>query len=65
MGLGKPWKPVWEDGNLKWCMFYSGNCIEFDQYKSKHHILAFPIEEMKDVFYENFKELIENCKEFL
>jgi hypothetical protein len=28
-------------------------------------ILAFPTEEMRDAFYENFKELIEECKEFL
>ena len=28
-------------------------------------ILTFPTEEMRDAFYENFKELIESCKEFL
>ena len=28
-------------------------------------ILAFPTEEMRDAFYENFKELIEDCKELL
>ena len=65
MGLGKPWKPDWNNGELKWCMSYSGNYIEFDQYKSKHHTLAFPTEEMRDAFYENFKELIEQCKELL
>ena len=68
MGLGKPWEPDWENtspGNLKWCMSYSGNYIEFDQYKHKHHILAFPTEEMRVTFYENFKELIEQCKELL
>ena len=65
MGLGKPWEPDWNDGTWKWCMSYSGNYIEFDQYKSKHHTLAFPTEEMRDAFYENFKEEIEICKEFL
>ena len=65
MGLGKPWKPDWNDGEWKWCMSYSGNYIEFDQYKSKHHTLAFPTAEMRDAFYENFKEEIESCKEFL
>ena len=65
MGLGKPWKPDWNDGKLKWCMSYSGNYIEFDQYKSKHHTLAFPTEEMRDAFYENFDPDIEICKEFL
>ena len=30
-----------------------------------NHILAFPTAEMRDAFYENFKDLIENCKEVL
>ena len=65
MGLGKSWEPDWSNGELKWCMSYSGYCIEFDQYKSKHHVLTFPTEEMRDAFYENFKDLIENVKELL
>lgn len=28
-------------------------------------ILAFPTDEMRDVFFENFRELIESCKELL
>ena len=28
-------------------------------------ILTFPTEEMRDAFYENFKDLIEGCKELL
>lgn len=65
MGLDKPWEPDWNDGELKWCMSYSGKYIEFDQYKFKHHILVFPTAEMRDAFYENFKDLIEQCKELL
>jgi hypothetical protein len=30
-----------------------------------NYLLDFPTEEMRDVFYENFKELIEQCKELL
>ena len=30
-----------------------------------NRILVFPIEEMRDVFYDNFKDLIESCKELL
>lgn len=30
-----------------------------------NHILTFPTEEIRDAFYENFKELIEECKELL
>ena len=28
-------------------------------------ILTFPTEEMRDAFFENFKDLIEKCKELL
>ena len=30
-----------------------------------NHILAFPTEEMRDTFWESFKDLIEECKELL
>lgn len=36
-----------------------------EHYMNFNHILAFPTEEMRDAFYENFKELIESCKELL
>lgn len=36
-----------------------------EHYMNFNHILAFPTEEMRDNFYENFKELIESCKELL
>ena len=34
------------------------NCIN-------NYLLDFPTEEIRDAFYENFKELIKNCKELL
>lgn len=36
-----------------------------EHYMSFNHILAFPTAEMRDAFLENFKELIEICKELL
>lgn len=36
-----------------------------EHYMNFNHILAFPTEEMRDAFYENFKDLIERCKELL
>ena len=32
---------------------------------TRNTILAFPTEEMRDAFYNNFKDLIEECKELL
>ena len=67
MGLGKPWEPDWCDYTTKYCILYSpqyrGICKR--QYDGIKHILAFPTEEMRDAFYEAFKELIEECKELL
>lgn len=42
----------------------NGDIIK-DRFLSFNHILAFPTEEMRDAFYDNFKELIESCKELL
>ena len=67
MGLGKPWEPDWKnpnhdsyptitrcDGRVIKTTIYTHDCP-----------LAFPTAEMRDAFYENFKELIERCKELL
>ena len=66
IGLDKPWKPDWKS-------FYSmKHCIGTDKVivgrcnrTTGNKILAFPTEEMRDAFYDNFKELIEQCKELL
>ena len=66
MGLGKPWKPDWKnDEQFKYIIICRRGCIIKDTYTAKDVILAFPTEEMRDAFYENFKELIESCKELL
>ena len=66
MGLGKPWKPKL-DNNEK--IYYihnvSGKVYECEGREIENQIFAFPTPEMRDAFYENFKELIEQCKELL
>ena len=65
IGLGKPWKPDWLDDNLKPCIGTASNeIIKCTGYRD-NAILAFPTEEMRDAFYENFKKEIEQCKELL
>ena len=64
MGLGKPWKQDYNDR----CFIIAnnnGNIHTYEYHGSGNVILAFPTEEMRDVFYENFKELINQCKELL
>lgn len=66
MGLDKPWEPDWNYINRKfYCIYNSKNNIVKNVIYSENKILAFPTEEMRDVFYENFKDLIEQCKELL
>ena len=66
MGLDKPWEPDWNHINRKfYCIYNSKNNIVKNVIYSENKILAFPTKEMRDDFYENFKELIENCKELL
>ena len=66
MGLGKLWKPDWEKADeKKYCIVNTeGNVAKWVQ-KTTNKILAFPTEEMRDAFYENFKDLIELVKELL
>ena len=66
MGLDKPWEPDWNHINRKfYCIYNSKNNIVKNVIYSENKILAFPTEEMRDAFYENFKDLIEQCKELL
>ena len=73
MGLGKSWEPDWKNSEER---RYSIVNIEGDInlpektltkwiLKVTNKILVFPTEEMRDAFYENFKEEIEKCKELL
>ena len=65
-GLEKPWKPDLNDEDeIKWVIFNLQNKIKLATRDVVNAILAFPTEEMRDAFYKNFEELIENCKELL
>ena len=66
MGLDKPWEPDWTNlDQLKYCIWVDvGEFITMINVRGQH-ILAFPTEEMRDAFFKNFKDLIEQCKELL
>ena len=66
MGLDKPWKPDWDNENeFKYSLYYFRNRIVYDFTFINPSFLVFPTEEMRDAFFENFKDLIEQCKELL
>ena len=70
MGLGKPWEPDYDSGVNKYGIICMNGVVQesnpttnWERHLNK--ILDFPTAEMRDAFYENFKELIEQCKELL
>ena len=73
MGMGKPWKPDWENSEeRRYSIVNIAGDINLPEttltkwiLKVTNKILVFPTEELRDTFYENFKELIEQCKELL
>ena len=68
-GLGKPWKPNFGKYvlfDIKFYLYQDNFVLHKGEYNcSDNCILVFPTEEMRDTFYENFKDLIEQCKELL
>ena len=70
MGLGKPWKPDYDSGVNKYGIICMNGVVQesnpttnWERHLNK--VLDFPTREMRDAFYENFKEEIESCKELL
>ena len=66
MGLGKPWSPDWDakDNHFYTIHTFNGK-IECSATAHRNAVLIFPTEEMRDAFYEVFREEIEICKELL
>jgi hypothetical protein len=62
MELGKPWEP---DGNPVYAITRNDGCIVCIETGGNDEVFEFPTKEMRDTFYENFKEEIEICKELL
>ena len=66
MGLCKPWEPDWKNTKkVKYSIKFYEDIITKMSLRNENVILAFPTAEMCDVFYENFKDLINQCKELL
>lgn len=61
MKMGKLWEPDWDNlsTNHEFIKINKG-CFTYSS-----RVLVFPTEEMRDAFYENFRDLIESCKELL
>lgn len=65
MGLSKPWKPDLENEELYCIQNYNKQITISRTNTAFNKILIFPTKEMRDAFYENFKDLVKSCKELL
>ena len=63
--MADDWKPDWNNDLSKYYISFYNNKLDKGVINYSNKILAFPTEEMRDAFYDNFKELIEECKELL
>lgn len=59
------WRPEFRFGKKKYCIMTKDNKVISATVEETNRILVFPTEKMRDAFYENFKDLIEQCKELL
>lgn len=64
------WKPDWKDNTIKHCIICLGGVIDKD-WNMEHwnigeqRVLSFQSEEVRDEFFNNFRELIEQAKELI
>lgn len=65
MGLGKPWEPDFSSREEKFSISVFERKLVCIVNQYDNIILTFPTREMRDVFYDYFEELINECKEFL
>lgn len=63
--LAGDWKPDWKDNSDKYFICYVEDKPWTSNIRNCNRFLIFPTEEMRDKFHENFKDLIEKCKELL
>ena len=63
MGLGKSWEPG--DNKVFGIIRQHGKIQKYNDFVGGSTILEFPTKEMRDTFYENFKELINEVKGLL
>jgi hypothetical protein len=64
-GWDNPWKPIYTDETIKYSITTHKNSLDFNGTIERNYVLIFPTKEIRNIFYENFKNLIEACKELL
>lgn len=63
--MADDWRPEFRFGKKNYCIMTKDNKVISATVEETNRILVFPTAEMRDEFYNNFKDLIEDCKELL
>lgn len=70
LGLNRPWEPNYDSGVNKYGIICMNGVVQesnpttnWERHLNK--VLDFPTAEMRDAFYKNFKDLINECKDFI
>ena len=59
------WVPDWKDDEDKYIIDYEADNISIASYKRTKSFLSFQSKEIRDKFLDNFKDLIEQAKEYI
>lgn len=59
------WRPDWTNSQIKYVITCQNDTILSCVMHARNVVLAFPSISLRDEFYNNFKDLIESCKELL
>ena len=59
------WKPDWEDSTSKYIIDYGSNELRVSYYMHSNCFLSFQSTEIRDKFLNNFRDLIEQAKEYI
>ncbi len=59
------WNPDWNDDEFKYCIYFIRNDIRKESLQNSRTFLSFKDEEIRNLFFENFRELIEQAKPLL
>ena len=62
---GGDWRPNWEEDTIKYSILSSRNRLLEYTPSTTSHILSFPTAEMRNDFFDTFRDLIEQAKMFL
>jgi hypothetical protein len=59
------WVPNWKDNYYKYCIFFDGDLVNTTTLINTNKFLSFQDRETRDLFLENFRDLIEQAKPLL